>query len=167
MSQRKSEHRPAGERDELVRLVQLLIAEGQRIGHVFAQRQGVNGTDVEALIRILVADADQPMTAGRLAAELGLSTGAVTTLIDRLERDGHVRRERDTADRRRVIVHYDQSGLELAGRFFRPLGLHHDAATSSFTPEELSVVKRYLAATIESFRSYREQLAAESADPPG
>lgn len=160
MSERKPE-RPARDRGELVRLVQLLVAEGQRIGHVFAQRQGVNGTDVEALIRILVAGDDQPMTAGRLAAELGLTTGAVTTLIDRLERDGHVRRERDTADRRRVIVHYDQSGLELAGRFFRPLGLHHDAATSSFTPEELEIVKRYLAATIESFRSYRDQLASE------
>lgn len=165
MSQRKSEHRAAGERDELVRLVQLLIAEGQRIGHVFAHQQGVHGTDVEALIRILVAGGDQPMTAGRLAAELGLSTGAVTTLIDRLEREGHVRRERDTTDRRRVIIHYDQAGLELAARFFQPLGLHHSAATSDFTPEELLVVERYLTATIESFRSYREQLAAESADP--
>ena len=161
MSPRKSEPRPAEGRDELVRLVQQLIAEGQRIAHLFAQRQGIHGTDVEALLRILVADEGRPMTAGRLAAELGLSTGAVTTLIDRLERDGHVRRERDTADRRRVIVRYVRSGLELAGRFFQPLGLHHRTATADFTAAELEVVKRYLAASIDAFSSYREQLAAE------
>ncbi|WP_350278824.1 MarR family winged helix-turn-helix transcriptional regulator [Kribbella sp. HUAS MG21] len=159
MSRRKPEGRPDGERHELVRLIQLLVAEGQRIGHAFAQQQGVNGTDIEALIRILVATDDQPMTAGRLASELGLSTGAVTTLIDRLERDGHVRRVRDTVDRRRVIIHYDQTGLEFAGRFFQPLGVHHTAATADFTPEELAIVKRYLTATIEAFRTYREQLS--------
>lgn len=158
MDRRKSEHPDVGERDELVRLVQTLVAEGQRIAQVFAHQQGVHGTDVEALIRILVADEQHPMTAGRLAAELGLTTGTVTTLLDRLERAGHVRRERDPGDRRRVIVTYGEPGMELAGRFFLPLGRHHRAATADFTHDELTVVERYLSATIEAFRSYREQL---------
>lgn len=161
MERRKPERPGTGERDELVGLVQMLVAEGQRIGHVFAQQQGVHGTDVEALIRILVADEDHPMTAGRLAAELGLSTGSVTTLLDRLERAGHVRRERDAVDRRRVNIRYAEPGMELAGRFFGPLGRHHHAATARFTEAELEVVKSYLAATIEAFRRYREQLDAE------
>lgn len=160
MAQRKPEG-PGNGRDELVGLIQMLVAEGQRIGHLFAQRHGAHGTDVEALIRILSPGDETPMTAGRLAAELGLSTGAVTSLLDRLERDGHVRRERDPLDRRKVIIRYDQAGLELAGRFFQPLGEHHRAGTADFTAEELQIVKRYLAATISSFRAYREQLTTE------
>jgi DNA-binding MarR family transcriptional regulator len=148
---------PEGGRDELVRLMQTLVAEGQRIGHAFAHRHGVHGTDVEALIRVLVAG-ERPLTAGELAAELGLTTGAVTTLLDRLERAGHVRRERDERDRRRVNLHYGDAGLELAQQFFTPLGELHRAATSDFTPDELETVRRYLGASIEAFRSYRRQL---------
>lgn len=149
---------PDGGRDELVRLVQTLVAEGQRIGHAFAHRHGVHGTDVEALIRVLVAGDERPLTAGELAAELGLTTGAVTTLLDRLERAGHVRRERDERDRRRVNLHYGDAGLELAQQFFTPLGELHRAATSDFSPDELETVRRYLGASIEAFRSYRRQL---------
>ncbi|MEV6283514.1 MarR family winged helix-turn-helix transcriptional regulator [Kribbella sp. NPDC051770] len=150
---------PEGGRDELVRLVQTFVAEGQRIGHAFAHRHGVHGTDIEALIRVLVAgDGGRPLTAGELAAELGLTTGAVTTLLDRLERAGHVRRERDERDRRRVNLHYGDAGLELAQQFFGPLGDLHRSVTSDFTPEELAVVRRYLSATIDAFRTYRTQL---------
>lgn len=153
---------PQGGRDELVRLVQTFVAEGQRIGHAFAHRHGVHSTDVEALIRVLVAgDGGRPITAGELATELGLTTGAVTTLLDRLERAGHVRRERDDRDRRRVNLHYGDAGLELAQQFFTPLGDLHRSVTSDFSPEELATVERYLGATIEAFRTYREQLDAE------
>ncbi|MGZ0148184.1 MarR family winged helix-turn-helix transcriptional regulator [Kribbella sp. WER1] len=149
--------------DELVGLVQMLVAEGQRIAHVFAQRHGVHGTDVEALVRILVAgERGQPLTAGQLSTELGLTTGSVTTLIDRLERAGHVRRERDPADRRRVILRYGEPGRELATQFFEPLGVHHRSATGDFTAAELEVVRRYLTATIAAFGSYR----AELTEPP-
>ncbi len=150
---------PEGGRDELVRLVQTLVAEGQRIGHAFAHRHGVHGTDVEALIRVLVAgDGGRPLTAGELATELGLTTGAVTTLLDRLERAGHVRRERDDKDRRRVNLHYGDAGLALAQQFFTPLGALHRSATGDFSPEDLATVRRYLGATIGAFRTYREQL---------
>lgn len=45
-----------------------------------------------------------PITAGRLAEITGLTTGAVTGIVDRLERTGHVRRGRDPGDRRKVII---------------------------------------------------------------
>ncbi|MET9315109.1 MarR family winged helix-turn-helix transcriptional regulator [Kribbella sp. NPDC003505] len=156
------ERKSRSSQDDLVGLVQMLVAEGQRIAHVFAQRHGVHGTDVEALVRILVAgERGRPLTAGQLAAELGLTTGSVTTLLDRLERAGHVQRERDPADRRRVILRYGEPGRELAGRFFGPLGAHHRAATGEFTPAELEVVKRYLTASIDAFRSYRSELSEQ------
>lgn len=66
-----------------------------------ADRLGLHITDHKALGILLEAG---PLPAGRLAEALGLTTGAVTALVDRLERAGYVRRERDPADRRRVLV---------------------------------------------------------------
>src|SRR5687767_15738873 len=75
-----------------------------------AARAGITPTDLESLdlLRRL-----GPMTAGRLAELTGLTTGAITGMIDRLERRGYARREADPSDRRRVIVHAD---LERAGQ---------------------------------------------------
>jgi DNA-binding MarR family transcriptional regulator len=68
-------------------------------GH--AERLGIHVTDV----RCLVALADEsPSTAGKLAELLGLSTGAVTAMLDRLERLGLVRRDKSPDDRRQVLV---------------------------------------------------------------
>jgi DNA-binding MarR family transcriptional regulator len=66
-----------------------------------ADRAGINSTDLETL-DILARNG--PMTAGRLAELTGLTTGAITGLIDRLERRGYARRERHPSDRRSVIV---------------------------------------------------------------
>jgi DNA-binding MarR family transcriptional regulator len=62
---------------------------------------GLNATDVRC---VDLLDQYGTMTAGALAAVAGLSTGAVTFLLDRLERAGFVRRVRDVQDRRRVLV---------------------------------------------------------------
>ena len=62
---------------------------------------GVNPTDLGALCLLLLHG---PAPAGRLAELTGLTTGAVTGVIDRLEKGGFVRRELDPADRRKVIV---------------------------------------------------------------
>jgi DNA-binding MarR family transcriptional regulator len=61
----------------------------------------VSDSDVEALEMLLDSGS---ATAGRLAELMGLTTGAVTRVIDRLEQGGYVRRIPDPADRRRVIV---------------------------------------------------------------
>jgi DNA-binding MarR family transcriptional regulator len=67
-----------------------------------SDRLGVNGTDLQCLGILTSSGA---MTAGELAERTGLTTGAVTGVIDRLEQAGLVTRERDAVDRRRVIVH--------------------------------------------------------------
>ncbi|MCI0686405.1 MAG: MarR family transcriptional regulator, partial [Sporichthyaceae bacterium] len=66
-----------------------------------ADRAGINATDWECLD---VLDWTGPITAGEQARQLGITSGAVTGVIDRLERGGWVRRAVDPADRRRVIV---------------------------------------------------------------
>ncbi|MFI6733323.1 MarR family winged helix-turn-helix transcriptional regulator [Nonomuraea sp. NPDC050451] len=66
-----------------------------------AEAAGLNATDYYALNLL---DLTGPLTSGELAAQTGLTTGATTRLIDRLEQGGYVRRAPDPADRRKVMV---------------------------------------------------------------
>src|SRR5687767_9967599 len=79
--------------------------------HAVADVAGLHQTDQEC---IDLLDWTGPITAGEIGAHLGLSSGAVTGLLDRLEATGWVRRERDPRDRRRIFVHLsDEHGAEL------------------------------------------------------
>ena len=87
---------------------QAMIRAGRSVGnasamlnHAVAERLGLDPTAWECLTLLFEQG---PVTAGRLAELTGLTTGAVTGLVDRLEGAGYVRRERDPKDRRRVIV---------------------------------------------------------------
>ena len=91
-------------------VVQLLVSSYEATEDV-----GVNPTDLGSLCLLLLHG---PAPAGRLAELTGLTTGAVTGVIDRLEKGGFVRREVDPADRRKVIVVPD------AGRVDRDLFPH-------------------------------------------
>jgi DNA-binding MarR family transcriptional regulator len=88
--------------ESLGREMQKLIAEVVMFNQAVADRLGMNPTDLQCLNMLLEAG---PVAAGRLAEETGLTTGAVTGVIDRLERAGYAWRERDPKDKRRVIVH--------------------------------------------------------------
>jgi DNA-binding MarR family transcriptional regulator len=81
-----------------------------------------------------------PMTAGELSQRTGLSSGATTRLIDRLERVGFVRRCADDTDRRCVIIEPVSENRAELGELFRPL---HDGLIelwSGFSDEELRVI---------------------------
>ena len=71
------------------------------VDDAFADYLGVNRTDARCLD---ILERDGPMPAGELARAVGLTTGAVTAVLDRLERAGYARRTRDSEDRRRVLV---------------------------------------------------------------
>ncbi len=121
--------------------------EINRLVHAFAGDHGLHATDVQALAAIL--DAEAPMTPKRLREHLGLTSGAVTACVDRLERAGHVRRVRESADRRVVHLYYAADARGAARTYFRPLATATEAARSRFTAEELAVVLRFLAAMNE------------------
>lgn len=143
-------------REELVRLTQVLVVEGARFVEAFATLHGLHHTDVEALTLVKVAqERGVPMTAGALAEELGLTSGAVTAVVDRLERVGHVSRVRDQADRRRVFLRQSPGGQALADEYFVPVLERSAAVMDQFSPEELEVVRRYLAATGAAMAEHR------------
>ncbi|EGX56898.1 MarR family transcriptional regulator [Streptomyces zinciresistens K42] len=121
--------------------------EINRLVHAFAAGQGLHPTDIQALAAIM--DAEEPMTPGGLRRHLGLTSGAVTACVDRLERAGHIRRVRESADRRVVHLHYAPDARATARSYFRPLAAATEAARARFSEEELAVVLRFLTAMNE------------------
>lgn len=108
---------------------------------------GLSATDRKCLDLI----SRGPVTAGEIATFTGLTTGAVTGIIDRLAKAGYAERARDPTDRRRVlVVRRANSQLdELIPAIFGPLGKDMTAVTSKFSRRELQVIADFLAKTRE------------------
>ncbi|MFD4702495.1 MarR family winged helix-turn-helix transcriptional regulator [Streptomyces niveus] len=127
--------------------------EINRLVHGFATDQGLHATDIQALAAIL--DAETPLTPGRLRDHLGLTSGAVTACLDRLERAGHIRRSRESADRRVIHLHYLAGARSAARSHFRPLADATERARAGFSEPELAVVLRFLASVNDELTEVR------------
>lgn len=131
-------------------------SEFNRIAQEFAQAQGLHHTDVRALVAILDGDGrGGAITPGRLREHLGLTSGAVSACLNRLERGGHIRRVRDSGDGRVVHLHYAPAGRSVAREYFRPLANGTEAARQRFTEDELRTVARFLAALGDELTALR------------
>ncbi len=134
------ESEPAGRAALLAaldRAMRLVSAQSVLFSQAAADRLGMNSTDIECL-DLLVLNGAVP--AGRLAELTGLTTGAITGVIDRLERAGYVRRERDPNDRRKVIVQPLPERLAAAGPVYLPMAQAMDELFASYTDEQLIVI---------------------------
>src|SRR3954451_6375873 len=87
--------------DSVLRSLRKVNLQGSFLGQTVAIRFGLSESDIETLEQLIDMGAS---TAGKLSEVTGLTSGAVTRVIDRLEQGGYVRRVADPADRRRVIV---------------------------------------------------------------
>lgn len=123
-----------------------LIEAVQRAGtlkvlhtNAVASRIGLSATEFEAMD---IITRYQPMTAGKLADYCGLTTGAITGLVDRLERAGFVQRERDSGDRRRVYI----KPIEIAERnqkvreLYAPIAEAFCTLMTHYTPEQAQLL---------------------------
>ncbi len=148
-------------------LLRRLNGELNHVTHEFARRQGLHPTDAQALAAILDGEGPghEPLTPGALSRRLNLTSGAVTAVVDRLERVGHIRRSRDVADRRVVHLHFAERALPVAAEFFRPLAQRTGNVCSRFDEDELRTVARFLGALVDELTDMRTD-GGESA-PPG
>lgn len=115
-----------------------------------AEQMGLSATDEKCLD--LAMRAEGPLTAGRIAELSGLSTGAVTGVIDRLERAGYVRRVRDPHDRRKVLVEVTVGDVDKFGAPFEKARDSLVEVLGHFDADELQVIERYLKLQTETFR---------------
>jgi DNA-binding MarR family transcriptional regulator len=110
----------------------------QLLGAAAADRIGINVTDLNCL-NILALSGQ--LTAGELARKTGLTTASITGVLDRLEEAGFVHRERDTQDRRRVVVRIDVArGLRDVAPVFAPIIAAWQAVAAGYTDGQLGLI---------------------------
>jgi len=107
-----------------------------------ARRMRLGQTDMAAMTH--VASARQPVGPCWLSARLGLTPAAATELVDRLEKVGHLARERDRSDRRRVNLIPTASSLIEVNDHLRPLLDAVDAVAEEFDDDERAAILRFL-----------------------
>jgi DNA-binding MarR family transcriptional regulator len=107
--------------------------------HLIGERLGLNPTDHKCLDVIIRTKT--PMTASQLAEETGLSTGAITGVVDRLEKAGYVKRKRDQNDRRLVFIKVltDRALVKLSP-IFDPIKQASRNLYSKYSDEELAII---------------------------
>lgn len=112
---------------------------------------GLNPSDVAAL-RALDAAAGDGVAVNTLGAQLGLSSGATTALVDRLEAHELVRRDRDPHDRRKVLVTLTPQARAFGSEHLVPLARAIQAATAQVDDGELAAVENFLELLLAAHR---------------
>ena len=125
-----------------------------------ADAVGINRTDHRCLD---ILENEGGATAGRLAELMGLSTGAVTTVLDRLERAGLARRVRDEHDRRKVNVVVTEKAGALIWPFYEPLMKMSERLYVRYSDEQLALVLDFLEAGAELYDEVLAELHARLA----
>ncbi|MDO5697821.1 MAG: MarR family winged helix-turn-helix transcriptional regulator [Dermatophilus congolensis] len=159
---RPTDARLALERD-LAEEFAALSTASRHIEHRFSEREKLHPTDFRALGAIYVAENEgRPITAGALAAEIDLSTGATTHVVERLAASGHVYRDVDPRDRRKVVLRYADHGRAVALGFFLPLAGHTHASLAAHSDDDIRTAIRVISAAVAAMRVYDDELSAPS-----
>jgi DNA-binding MarR family transcriptional regulator len=126
--------------DDLLVEARGLSAEFDKLSQAVAERAGLSTTELLAMDLI---SRGEPVSAGFLARELRLTTGAVTGLIDRLERAGFAKRVADPNDRRRVIVRPTAKERRI-GAFYRPLDLKLRRTIEGYSSQDVATLTDFI-----------------------
>jgi DNA-binding MarR family transcriptional regulator len=87
-----------------------------------------------------------PSAPSHLAAQLGLTTGAMTKVLDRLEHGGYISRSADPSDRRRIVIAAEPAGLAGLAGYFEPMGERVSAYLAERSPAELETILAFMRA---------------------
>jgi DNA-binding MarR family transcriptional regulator len=125
-----------------------------RFDQAVADALGMNRTDMRCTD---VLDREGRVSAGRLAEVTGLTSGAITTAIDRLERAGFARRVPDPDDRRRVLVELTPETRERGRSFYLGHAELAEKLYHRYSEEQLRLLRDF----VREGREFNEQAAAE------
>src|ERR1039457_407227 len=124
----------------------------QLMGQAAADRIGINATDLNCLN---ILSFSGQMTAGQLAKATGLTTASITGVIDRLEEAGYVRRERDTSDRRRVVIRLVlERAVSDVATVFLPMVRAWQNMAERYSDEELRLIVEFYGQMEEVLRQH-------------
>lgn len=151
--------KPGDRRDEIGGLLQQFSAASDDLGRAFGSRHGMHHTSARAIVELMkAAEGGAPMTAGQLGAALDLTPGSVTALVDRMVVAGHVRREPDPTDRRRVLLTVEPAAVQLGHEFFRPLAEDLNVMMRRYSDDDLRLIAQFLGRSIDVIRNHLARL---------
>ena len=142
---------------ELEHAVRRSSGLGVIFGQTVANRAGISSSDLECLDFL---NLEGRVTAGRLAELTGLTTGAITGVVDRLEKAGFVRRERDATDRRKVFIVTVPEKIAAIGRLYQPLQRAVSRNWEAYSEAELRLLLRFMSEGYEAMLGAIEELKA-------
>ena len=131
----------------VLRFIAAVVLHNQAV----AARVGLGASDAQVLSLLTV---NGPMTPSQIASLTGLTTGSVTALLDRLERGDYVRRERDTKDRRKILIVPQEEGRQRLAEHYVGYGEHMQRVLSRLTPQELLTIAEFLDAMTDVDAGY-------------
>jgi DNA-binding MarR family transcriptional regulator len=152
--------RPTRSRSELIGAIEQQARIGSTHTVLFhtavAERLGLNPSDHK--VADILSLEEGPVTPGRLAELTGLTTGAITGVLDRLENAGFVAREPDPADRRRIILRLLPGQIPEVAALFEPIGTRLHQLCSEYSTEELSLVLGFMEKSTELVKASAAEL---------
>lgn len=134
----------------LTTALRVASAQGLLVSQAVAAKVGLNTTDLECLDIIQTGDL---VSAGEIARKTGLTTGAVTSLLDRLEKAGYVKRQADPKDRRRVLIVIQPERVRPLVEIYAPLQAAMEALYRDYPDADLLTIA-----------DFTERAAAASSD---
>ena len=140
--------------DQLLWEVRASQSATDRFDQAVADTIGLNRTDMRLLDLL---DREGRLTAGQLADGSGLSAGATTTAIDRLEMAGYARRVRDTNDRRRIYVDATEQAKRNGSRFYAEHATLAERLYQRYTEEQIELLLEF----VRQGREFNERKASE------
>jgi DNA-binding MarR family transcriptional regulator len=145
-----------GRRRVTVDLLRELAASLDALTNAASPHAGLNRTDMRALD---IINMQEGLTAGQLAAKLKLTTGAITGVLDRLERAGHARRTHDQDDRRRVVVQPTPEAKRFGSVVFRGLSQDLEQLLNSYPEHDRELIDEFLQSVNEVVAHRADELS--------
>ena len=144
--------------------LRILTSESDWVLRSFATQHNMVPNDFRAMLLVIMAAvAGKPLSAGDLRRQMGLSGAAITYMVERMTELGHLLREADPTDRRKVILRCSDRGMDLARSFFAKMNSHTHEALQTIPDSELEAAHRaFLALTVgmQDFRAMVSDLAS-------
>jgi DNA-binding MarR family transcriptional regulator len=145
---------------QVVGSLRALSTEIDRLDQAAADRYGLNRTDMRALD--IVGQAG-PLAPTALARLLGFTTGGVTSVLDRLERAGYIRRQADPGDRRRQVVHTTEATAARDQEVFGDLIRRTSELLAAYTDDQLRIIHDFLDRNRQLTAAYADALTGQGA----
>ena len=136
-------------RDPIGQRLKTISILTRQVSRKIGESLGVNVTDMAALEQLL---SDGPMTPSQLAEHLKVTTAAATQIVDRLERAGHVTRQRQAGDRRKICVVPLEDSIDRAFVQLAPMLEGLDRVIGGLPPADRQVIESFLDQVVDVYR---------------